>query len=441
MGTALSSATSPQYTREELLTLLGDRFDDATFEALKSEEGVVTLEQLVAAASAAVPAQPDAGTDAAAPAVDAAPVETLETPPLAGEEAAAAATAEVLEQEEEEEDAWVDAWRERSADELYALLGGDGISADARAGTIVGVVVEPNEDDEDESFAAAAERAVLAATEGDALALSRSDETDLSDFTLTGEAARRVFSLDLSGSDIAALPNLTDFYARELDLSGCEELRPAGFATSFGPRTCGTLLHLDLSFVGDLELGELDFSQLSALRRLSLEGCDLANLGEGTARWEVPTLRVLSIADNALESYDVFAVLAGLTSLTWLDASENEWGVQAINAGKSKFCAAALGALPALLKLNNKVIPTKEGAVRAAQSFAAMEGLSNYIGRGGTVADDHQYSDVACSCEEGAACVTPECCKDWKHRFEIAAYYRKEKGLDLEEKRRGVKLT
>jgi len=81
MGTSLSSATSPQYTREELLSLLGDRFDDATFEALKSEGGVVTLEQLVAAASAAalVPAQPDAGTDAAAPAVDAASAETLET--------------------------------------------------------------------------------------------------------------------------------------------------------------------------------------------------------------------------------------------------------------------------------------------------------------------------------------------------------------------------
>ena len=402
MGAA-TSVEGGTFDRQACEALAGDQFDEAVWESLRSDDGIVTWEQIAL---------------------------------LGDEEAVAQETLAPV-----EDDRCVDLWSALTADALWAILGGDEVSADVRATSITTVVVAPSDGDDDGLFEAAAELAILATTEGDAVALSCADGVELAEFALGGEVARRVFSLDLSGTDITALPDLTEWHCRELDLSGCEELRPARLATSLGARTSARLLNLDLSFVGDLSLAELDFAVLTALRRLSLEGCDLADLGEGGERWRVPTLRVLNVSDNALESFDVFAALAGLVGLTSLDARENAWGAQNINAGKSAFCAAALSALPALLRLDGKVIPTVAGAARAAKSFSQMEGLSMYIGRGGTVADDHEYSDVACSCEEGSACVTPECCKDWKHRFEVAAYYRKEKGLDLEEKRRGVKLT
>ena len=335
MGAAASVGAT--FDRAACEALVGDRFDESVWKSLRSEEGIVTWEQLAPLAAA---------LDAPTAEESAAPSDMSCTP-----EAEAPAQKLVA---PVEDDLWVDPWSALTADALWAILGGDELSADVRATSITAVSVAPSDSDDD-SFEAAAELAVLATVEGDAVALSCADDVELAEFVLGGEAARRTFSLDLSGTDVTALPDLTDWHCRELDLSGCEELRPAHLAISLGARTCASLLNLDLSFVGNLALAELDFAVLTALRRLSLEGCDLADLGVGGERWRIPTLRVLNVSDNALESFDVFAALSGLVSLTSLDARENAWGVQNINAGKSTFCAAALTALPTLLRLNAKV--------------------------------------------------------------------------------------
>jgi hypothetical protein len=51
--------------------------------------------------------------------------------------------------------------------------------------------------------------------------------------------------------------------------------------------------------------------------------------------------------------------------------------------------------------------------------LGSIQGLADTIATKGVA--EAQEEKSSCSCLEGSPCVIPECCKDWKNRFLIAA--------------------
>ena len=99
------------------------------------------------------------------------------------------------------------------------------------------------------------------------------------------------------------------------------------------------------------------------------------------------------------------------------------------HAGVAALCASLA---PRLLELDTSKLKT--GPIAA---LGELDGIGEAMMATDTVADVNE-DNGSCSCLEGNACLVPETCKDWAHRFEIAAAVRKKDGVDVREVRKRI---
>jgi len=287
-----------------------------------------------------------------------------------------------------------------------------------------------SEEEMAEAAAAAAAQVEKAKAEGatlqDAAVFVAAADADLTDAALStlasSAAAQGVVVCDVSGNALGGFPSAATPALRSLSLAG-NPLSPV--PTLALP----LLVSLDLSYVemGDDGFAALKLSGVPGLRRLTLEGCGLSTLGpagEGPLAAVAGSLLELVANENELEELDSLAALAQLRAVRIVDLRENPVCEEAGYEDEvKKLC-------PLLLELDTSKLKT--GRIAA---LGELEGLAAAMAATDTVADQNE-DNGSCSCLEGNACLTPETCKDWAHRFAIAAAVRKEAGVDAREARK-----
>ena len=327
-------------------------------------------------------------------------------------------------------------------------------------------------DDAIPAAASAAGAAAAGDTDTSAIALDLSAETVEAGQDLAaawpadpGLWASRIVSLDLNGQPAASVRLVGGAAAlvgatgdaggggsnvlRRLNLSGCTEVQGSGLSFPPAPPSAfARLLDLDLSFTDIvLDDGSMEFSGLSSLRRLNLEGCSLESLGGGggddgdeggggggggaaapSGLGTLSALRYLLLSDNELE-VDALGALGGLRGvLEELDLRENPCTEESVAATK-----AALGALLDAPAGGGRgtITEIESGRFRWASSGAAsaaaaigldqVAGLKESMLAGDTVADRMEAAaEERCSCLDGNPCENKYTCKDWTHRHEVA---------------------
>lgn len=259
--------------------------------------------------------------------------------------------------------------------------------------------------------------------EASAVVIAAAD-ADLSslDALAASPVARGVVVCDVSGNALAEFPPSAMPALRSLNLGG-NPLDPA-------PKLAlPLLLSLDLSYVelGDEGFAELDLSGLPALRRLVLEACGITTLGDATGgplAGVAGSLLELVANENEIEDMSSLAALGQLRRLCIVDLRENPV------CDDADYADAVKGLCPSLMELDTSKLKT--GHIAA---LGELDGLAAAMAATDTVADQNE-DHGSCSCLEGNACLTPETCKDWAHRFEIAAAVRKDSGVDAREARK-----
>jgi len=101
-----------------------------------------------------------------------------------------------------------------------------------------------------------------------------------------------------------------------------------------------------------------------------------------------------------------------------LEARDAAGNFSGLVAGKEYYCVVVEDG-------KEKARYEKEQAERGAKALAAFHARAEVAAGGAPV--DRQLSIESCSCIEGNACVTPECCQDWAGRFENALRIMEEK--------------
>jgi hypothetical protein len=219
---------------------------------------------------------------------------------------------------------------------------------------------------------------------------------------------------------------------RQLNLSGCPLNAPPFFSSVH----LSKLLVLVLDFSDIPSLGELEFSQLHQLKRLSMEACSLSTLhgedGVSSPLEHLKVLEYLNISDNELEDPEsITAALCGVRcTLIELDARDNE--IREV-LGRKKYDTLMLSTIfdetTPLQKLDNKALGRGAGGAPVAKVYA----LSSTPGIAKALSSkefEHMEDRGSCSCLAGNACVEQYNCKDWKNRFKIAKEVRKMKGME-----------
>jgi Leucine-rich repeat (LRR) protein len=218
---------------------------------------------------------------------------------------------------------------------------------------------------------------------------------------------------------------------RQLNLSGC----PLNASPFFSSVHLSKLLVLVLDFSDIPSLGELEFSQLHQLKRLSMEACSLSTLhgedGVASPLEHLKVLEYLNISDNELEDAEsIMAALCGVKgTLIELDLRDNE--IREV-LGRKKYDTLLLSKIfdetTPLQKLDNKTLNRGGGAqVAKVQMLSQVEGIANALS---SKEFEHLEDRGSCSCLAGNACVEQYNCKDWKNRFKIAKEVRKMKGME-----------
>jgi hypothetical protein len=176
---------------------------------------------------------------------------------------------------------------------------------------------------------------------------------------------------------------------------------------------------IDISFVSEIFAGSaaseaIEGQGRDALIALVAEDCDIDD-ARVASLFSLTNLTTLRLHGNDIESIDTIVDLSRhMPSLTDLDLRENP--VASDMRALREACSAAF---PRLRRLCNDSVKVTGGVGLASVS------ADDFCAR--MAASEHLESTESCPCLEGTPCQLPETCKDWEHRFDIAAQCREKR--------------
>lgn len=167
------------------------------------------------------------------------------------------------------------------------------------------------------------------------------------------------------------------------------------------------LRHLDLSFVTTLAAAQPDLSPVAGtLSRLVLDSCELA-------AWPATVFFCVKLENLSAQDNELPEPLSPLAGLRALDLRGNPC-VPSCAADRAAYEGRLQRLFASLAALDNRNLNTAVGALAASRQQVA--------GGADAVADGNEDRG-SCSCVEGNPCQSEYTCKDWKHRFAVAALH------------------